>query len=64
VTKRLEWYEDGWGRMHPDCRVCQDSYTISLRSAMASVGIERGMSTDAMAFMHLNDFHARGHRPN
>lgn len=64
MTKKqpLNWFRDVWGGWHPDCHHCQEQYTISLVSALASVGIDQNRSTGDMAVAYFNDFHAKGHR--
>lgn len=63
MTKRkpLEWYSTGTGYA-PECDDCHRKLNEPhLRGACASVGIERGLSTDAMLQRYLEQYHANRH---
>lgn len=55
-----------WGRTVPvvsDCRECDErAADPGMRHALASGGIERGMSTGEALRRYLEWFHSRGHR--
>lgn len=62
MTSRLKWYVVENGGRVPDCDVCMRLLSNPMiRSACASVGISKNISTDQMLFEYLNVYHKKGH---